>query len=68
MHTRLIRYAHVMYTRILLYTRCAIRILMWPIVESSLNGPGYSLLGLNAEHLMRRIAAESDTTDDGKKR
>jgi hypothetical protein len=32
----------------------------WPIVESKLNGPGYKLLSLNSEHLMRRIAAQSD--------
>jgi len=32
----------------------------WPIVESTLNGPGYRLLSLNSEHLMRRIAAQTD--------
>lgn len=37
----------------------------WPIVEAKLNGPGYSLLSLNSEHLMRRIAAEADANDKG---
>ena len=32
----------------------------WPIVESTLNAPGYSLLALNSEHLMRRIACQQD--------
>lgn len=37
----------------------------WPIVEAKLNGPGYSLLSLNSEHLMRRIAAEADANEKG---
>lgn len=32
-----------------------------PIVEAKLDGPGYSLLSLNSEHLMRRMAAEADS-------
>lgn len=32
----------------------------WPIVETKLGGPGFKLLALNSEHLMRRIACESD--------
>ena len=32
----------------------------WPIVEAKLNGPGYNLLSLNSEHMMRRMAAEAD--------
>uniref|UniRef100_A0A7S3QD24 Uncharacterized protein n=1 Tax=Chaetoceros debilis TaxID=122233 RepID=A0A7S3QD24_9STRA len=32
----------------------------WPIVEATLNGPGYKLLSLNSEQLMRRIAAMTD--------
>ena len=32
----------------------------WPIVEAKPNGPGMRLLALNSEHLMRRIAVESD--------
>ena len=32
----------------------------WPIVESAVNAPGYSLLALNSEHLMRRIACQQD--------
>lgn len=35
----------------------------WPIVEAKIDGPGYRLLSLNSEQLMRRIAAEAD--DDG---
>lgn len=35
----------------------------WPIVEATLNGPGYNLLSLNSEHFMRRIAAEADNDD-----
>ena len=36
----------------------------WPIVESQLQGPGYKLLALNSEHLMRRIAASADKDED----
>lgn len=36
----------------------------WPIVEAKVNGPGYSLLSLNSEHLMRRIAAEADASEN----
>lgn len=36
----------------------------WPIVESQLQGPGYKLLALNSEHLMRRIAANADQDDE----
>lgn len=36
----------------------------WPIVEAQLGGPGMSLLALNSEHLMRRIACESDFSGD----
>lgn len=38
----------------------------WPIVEAKLGGPGMSVLALNSEHLMRRIACECDFdgTDD----
>jgi len=32
----------------------------WPIVEAKLNGPGYTLLSLNSEHMMRRMAAQAD--------
>jgi len=32
----------------------------WPIVESAANAPGYSLLALDSEHLMRRIACQQD--------
>jgi len=32
----------------------------WPIVESKLNGPGYNLLSLHGEHLMRRIVSHAD--------
>lgn len=32
----------------------------WPIVEAKVNGPGYKLLSLNSEQLMRRIAAMAD--------
>lgn len=32
----------------------------WPIVESAPKSRGYTLLALNSEHLMRRIACESD--------
>ena len=32
----------------------------WPIVETKLGEPGFRLLALNSEHLMRRIACESD--------
>lgn len=32
----------------------------WPIVETRLGGPGFRVLALNSEHLMRRIACESD--------
>lgn len=35
----------------------------WPIVESTLGGPGYRLLSLNSEHFMRRIAAHVDDED-----
>lgn len=35
----------------------------WPIVEATLDGPGYKLLSLNSEQLMRRIAAAADTED-----
>ncbi len=35
----------------------------WPIVEATLDGPGYKLLSLNSEQLMRRIAAGADTED-----
>lgn len=37
----------------------------WPIVEAQLGGPGMSLLALNSEHLMRRIACESDFAGEG---
>jgi len=37
----------------------------WPIVESAPNAPGMHLLALNSEHLMRRIACESDVQEDG---
>jgi hypothetical protein len=36
----------------------------WPIVETKIDGPGYRLLSLNSEQLMRRIAAEADGNDD----
>ena len=32
----------------------------WPIVESKVNGVGYTLLALNSEHFMRRMVAETD--------
>lgn len=32
----------------------------WPIVEATVGGPGMRLLSLQSEHLMRRIACESD--------
>lgn len=32
----------------------------WPIVETTLGGPGMRLLALNSEHLMRRIVCECD--------
>lgn len=32
----------------------------WPIVESTLGGPGMQLIALNSEHVMRRIACEKD--------
>jgi len=32
----------------------------WPIVETKHGGPGFRLLALNSEHLMRRIACECD--------
>jgi hypothetical protein len=38
----------------------------WPIVESTLNGPGMQLLSLNSEHLMRRIACEKDFRGEGR--
>mmetsp|Transcript_19868 Transcript_19868/g.22737 ORF Transcript_19868/g.22737 Transcript_19868/m.22737 type:complete len:386 (-) Transcript_19868:214-1371(-) len=41
----------------------------WPIVESASKSRGMSLLALNSEHLMRRIACEGDFVvggDDGK--
>jgi len=40
----------------------------WPIVESAPNSRGMTLLALNSEHLMRRIACESDFSggEDGK--
>ena len=31
-----------------------------PIVESKVGAPGYNLLAVNSEHLMRRIASEAD--------
>lgn len=37
----------------------------WPIVETQLGAPGFRLLALNSEHLMRRIACESDSRQDG---
>jgi hypothetical protein len=37
----------------------------WPIVESTLGGPGLSLIALNSEHIMRRIACEQDFRGDG---
>jgi hypothetical protein len=39
----------------------------WPIVETKLGGPGMQLLALNSEHMMRRIACESDSKGDGGK-
>ena len=36
----------------------------WPIVEAKIGGPGYRLLSLNSEQLMRRIAAEADDDSD----
>jgi len=36
----------------------------WPIVEAKIDGPGYRLLSLNSEQLMRRIAAEADDDSD----
>lgn len=38
----------------------------WPIVEAQFGGPGMRLLALNSEHLMRRIACESDFAGFGK--
>ncbi|CAB9519715.1 expressed unknown protein [Seminavis robusta] len=38
----------------------------WPIVESTIGGPGMQLLSLNSEHLMRRIACEKDFAGDDK--
>jgi len=38
----------------------------WPIVESTLGGPGMHLLALNSEHIMRRIACEQDFAGDDK--
>jgi hypothetical protein len=35
----------------------------WPIVEAKLGGPGYQVLALNSEQLMRRIAAECDSEE-----
>mmetsp|Transcript_10922 Transcript_10922/g.16362 ORF Transcript_10922/g.16362 Transcript_10922/m.16362 type:complete len:397 (-) Transcript_10922:38-1228(-) len=35
-----------------------------PIVESGIGLPGYKLLALNSEHLMRRIACEADFAGD----
>jgi hypothetical protein len=32
----------------------------WPIVETKIGGPGFKLLALNSEHLMRRNTCESD--------
>lgn len=32
----------------------------WPIVETKLGGPGFQVLALNSEHLMRRIICECD--------
>ena len=32
----------------------------WPIVETTLNGPGMELLALNSEHMMRRIVSQCD--------
>lgn len=32
----------------------------WPIVEAKAGGPGFQLLALNSEHLMRRIVCELD--------
>ena len=37
----------------------------WPIVETKLGGPGFRLLALNSEHLMRRIACERDDAMQG---
>lgn len=36
----------------------------WPIVETTLGGPGMRLLALNSEHLMRRIVCECDFTKE----
>jgi hypothetical protein len=36
----------------------------WPIVESAVGLPGMRLLSLNSEHLMRRIAADADSSDN----
>jgi hypothetical protein len=36
----------------------------WPIVEAKIGGPGYRLLSLNSEQLMRRIAAEADGDEE----
>jgi hypothetical protein len=38
----------------------------WPIVEAQVGGPGYRLLALNSEYLMRRIACECDFSGEGK--
>ena len=40
----------------------ALDVLPSPIVESRVGAPGYKLLALNSEHLMRRIACEADAT------
>lgn len=37
----------------------------WPIVESAAGARGMKLLALNSEHMMRRIACESDFSGDG---
>ena len=39
----------------------------WPIVESKVNGVGYTLLALNSEHFMRRMVAEADADDTSNK-
>lgn len=36
----------------------------WPIVESAAGLPGMRLLSLNSEHLMRRIAADADSSSE----
>jgi hypothetical protein len=35
----------------------------WPIVEAKVGGPGFHVLALNSEHLLRRIVCEVDFTD-----